>query len=230
MADNISLTTLRDECKQRCDMENSSFISDSEWATMINQCAHAFYDWVIGSWGADYWHSSSDLTTSAGTDTVALPADFYQLIALDYVPSGGDPVELEPFEWHERNIYGVDSISWSFANPPKYKLRANNIWVIPTPNSVYTLRCHYVPVLPDIGTVSDLLNSISGWHEYIVLDCCIKALAKQESSTTVYERQLEACKERLVRMAPKRDHQALFKVRRTKLHRKNRGIYWWRNS
>lgn len=52
---------------------------------------------------------------------------------------------------------------------------------------------------------STLINGISGWEEYVVLDAALKAMGKEESDASLIGQQKMAMKQRLVEMAENRD-------------------------
>lgn len=55
------------------------------------------------------------------------------------------------------------------------------------------------------GEADGTADGVNGWEEIIILDAAIKMLAKEESSTTVLERQKAAMMQRIQRMAADRD-------------------------
>lgn len=55
------------------------------------------------------------------------------------------------------------------------------------------------------GTADGTADGVNGWEEIIILDAAIKMLAKEESSTTVLERQKAMMMQRIQRMAADRD-------------------------
>jgi hypothetical protein len=66
---------------------------------------------------------------------------------------------------------------------------------------------HTYTVAPaDLSSDATLVDGVSGWEEYIVLDAAIKCLAKEQSSTATatLERQLERMSARLDEMAENR--------------------------
>jgi hypothetical protein len=52
---------------------------------------------------------------------------------------------------------------------------------------------------------ADTMDGVSGWGEYVIVDCVIKALQKEESDTSVAERQKAGLVQRIVDMAANRD-------------------------
>jgi hypothetical protein len=52
---------------------------------------------------------------------------------------------------------------------------------------------------------SDTLDGVSGWEEYVITDCCIKALAKEESDPSIFMAQKAALLLRIEAAAENRD-------------------------
>jgi hypothetical protein len=63
----------------------------------------------------------------------------------------------------------------------------------------------YVPKLTTLSADGDTVDGISGWTEYIIVDACIKALAKQESDVTVFALQKAELIKRIENAAENRD-------------------------
>jgi len=51
----ITLSQLRTRCKQQADMENSTFISDTELNNYINESIEELRDILIKNFGEDYY-------------------------------------------------------------------------------------------------------------------------------------------------------------------------------
>lgn len=210
MAATVTLTQLKARALRRADMVSGDGFVDTttsggELETYIQEGGRELYDLVLKYYGEDYYYSSAAAVTVAGTATVALPSDFYKLLGVDAVlPGYTDPVPLDRFNWNERHNEGANS-GWSWANAtPRYRLRAGNLYFIPTPQAVHSLTVHYVPAMPAISDAAPF-DGINGWDEYIVLSAAIKMLAKEESDTSALQVELERCRRRIEEMAPARD-------------------------
>jgi hypothetical protein len=77
--------------------------------------------------------------------------------------------------------------------------------IVPIPSSGQTIRVWYAPRLSYLLNDADVFDGVSGWEEYIVVDCCIKALAKEESDTSVFMAQKAALLQRIEEAAANRD-------------------------
>ena len=61
----------------------------------------------------------------------------------------------------------------------RYRLNGDKLWLTPTPAGNQNIQVWYVPKLTTLSADSDTVDGVSGWTEYIIVDACIKALAKQ---------------------------------------------------
>lgn len=183
----VTLATLRTRAKTRADMTNSSFLADSEWNSFINSSLDDLYDLLIQKFGDDYYLSESALTTIAGTQNYALPADFYKLVEVDLTVNGFTQ-PLKRWEFKERG--GIQQLVATGSTVPRYRLVGSNLRLYPVPVAVQTGTIYYVPVRTQLVADGDPISFPGGWEDYAVLDAAIKALNKEESdvSALVQER------------------------------------------
>ena len=87
----------------------------------------------------------------------------------------------------------------------RYRLNGDKLWLTPTPAGGQTIKVWYVPRLTTLSADGDTVDGISGWTEYIIVDACIKALAKQESDVTVFALQKAELIKRIESAAENRD-------------------------
>lgn len=142
----MTLKQLRTAVRQRADQVHSQFVSDDELNGYVNESLYGLYDLLVTAYGADYYVTSASSTTD-GTDTLALPTDFYKLLGVDLLADGsGRYVSLQPFNFQERNRASVD-LAGPLYTKIRYRLRAGKLWLTPTPTSGQTVRVWYVPKL-----------------------------------------------------------------------------------
>lgn len=227
----VSLLTLRTSVRQRCNMENSQFVSDSELNRYINQSLAELYDLVVASY-EDYeiqeivfnYTSSSNQPSDDG---YTLPADFYKIRGLDF-QAGTEWAEVEPFTFINRNRSSSTDIytNRAFLYPARnYKVVGNSLRLIPIGQCNGTYRMFYIPcptALVNDGDTTSL--SFSGWDEYVVVDASIKCMQKEESDVSVLQMQKQELKQRILEMAGSRDAGApkQVEIRRSR----NRGWFY----
>lgn len=197
MATTLTLAQLRTLCQQESDMVNTTFISDAEWTSYINQSYFELYDLLVQKYGDDYFSISAEITTDGSSQLYALPNGtlydsaplFYKLLGVDLNLAPGTQeswVTIRRFNMSDRNRYAVPNFqSFYGVTNLRYRLNGSNIWFTPIPTAGQVMRLWYVPRLTPLSGESDTCDGISGWTEYIVVDAAIKAKDKEESDTSV---------------------------------------------
>ena len=94
-------------------------------------------------------------------------------------------------------MYGITNI--------RYRLNGNNLMIVPQTQGGQTLRIWYAPRPSQLINMTDLIDGISGWEEYVVADVAIKMLAKEESDVSVFVGYVQAEDKRLDEMAKNRN-------------------------
>lgn len=208
MATTLTLLQLRTLCKQESDMVNSSFISDAEWNSYINQSYFELYDLMVQKYGDDYFSEQYNFTTDGTSYLYPLPADFYKLLGLDLSLSGSDDsfVTIRRFNFADRNRYAVPNFqSFYGVTNMRYRLNANDLWITPVPSGGQQMRLWYVPRLATLTADGDTVDGISGWTEYIIVDAAMKAMAKEESDVSVLMARKAGLIQRIEAAAENRD-------------------------
>lgn len=206
MARNVTLLELRTQARQRANMENSQFITDSELNSYINNSCTELYDLLIAKY-EDYHATTANIPIVVGTDSYALPTDFYKLLGVDLVVDAqGNAVTLKPFMFAERNAYRFTP-TWNVVGLAylRYHMIDSNIRFVPVPNSPQTVKLWYIPALTKLSADADVLDGVSGWEEYVIVDAAIKMISKEEGATDALMIQKEALKKRIEMMAANRD-------------------------
>lgn len=209
MATTMSLLALRTAVRQRSDMVNDQFISDSELTSYINQSYFELYDLLVQKYGDNYYVANPyTISTDGSNQFFSLPTDFYKLLGVDLALSNTNDsfVTIRPFNFSDRNRYAVPNFqSFYGVTNMRYRLNGDKLWLTPTPAGGQTIRLWYVPKLTTLSADGDTVDGISGWTEYIIVDACIKALAKQESDVTVFALQKAELIKRIENAAENRD-------------------------
>jgi hypothetical protein len=205
----MSLAQIRLLAQQKADRENSNFVTLPEWNAYINQSAFELYDLLTTTF-EDYYVASPYIFTSDGsTQLYDLPSDFYKLMGVDCGLALGNNgwITLKKFNFIQRNRYIFPQISSTFLGVYnlQYRLVGNKIEFIPTPSSGQYLRVWYIPRMTQLLADTDILDGVSGWTEYVVVDAAIKALQKEESDTSVLMAQKMALLKRIEETAMNRD-------------------------
>jgi hypothetical protein len=204
---------------------NSTFVTTQEWNSYITQSYFELYDLLVQKYGNDYFVApiTQFLTTSAslyplpdgvtsfldasGTPFIAKP--FYKLLGVDLSLNAGNNayITLHRFNFMDRNNYVYPQLTANAlgVSGMRYRLLGNNLEFIPTPTAGQLIRLFYVPRLAVPLQDTDLLDGVSGWTEYVIVDAAIKAMQKEESDVSVLAAQKMALIQRIEAAAENRD-------------------------
>lgn len=206
MANTKTLLQLRTQIRNRVNMEDSEFLTDSELNDMINASYSELYDILVSRF-EDYYTTTTTTTISSGNSSFAVPSDFYKLRGVDRAVGGStDYYDVPKFNFNERNWRNnqVTRLRHGQLNV-NYRLIGNNVEILPLNQAAGNYRLWYVPTYTALSSDTDTIDGVNGFEEYIVVDVCIKALEKEESNTATFERQKKALMTRIEEMASLRD-------------------------
>jgi hypothetical protein len=211
-----SLGELRLRAQQRADRVNSPFVSTGEWNYYINQSYYELYDLLITVYEDYYVAPRLSITTTGsqlydlpnGNNYNAAPA-LYKLYGVDLGLNSSTNafVTLKKFDFIQRNRYIFPQIAsnvLAYFNL-EYRLVGGQIMIIPNPASGQTFGIWYFPRLNALLADTDIMDGISGWDEYVIVDAARKALAKEESDTSVLMGEKQMLIKRIMDSASNRD-------------------------
>jgi len=207
----ITLEELKTQSRQRADMENSNFITDTELTSYINKSVSELHDILIQAYDGDYYVKSTTFLTSNNTESYSLSSvitdnDFYKLRGVDAKLNSQDWDTLKPFAFNERNKR-QNMGAWNYLglSNVRYRLVGSNIAFTPTPDSAIEIRIWYIPVATELVLNTDELEDLNNFSEYVIVDTAIKMMQKEESDTTILMAQKAALKRRIEEAANNRD-------------------------
>lgn len=225
MNGHMSLGQIRLLAQQEADRVNSQFVTTSEWNNYINQSAFELYD-LLTTVYEDYYIAPVTMFSTNGTDFAYelpngidtfldqagqpfTPRPFYKLIGVDLGlnTSQNAWVTIHKFDFIERNRYIYPNITSTFLGVfnLRYRIMGNNINFIPTPAGGQYVRLWYIPRMEQLLKDTDVLDGVSGWTEYVIVDAAIKALQKEESDTSALMARKAALRQRIEESAMNRD-------------------------
>lgn len=211
MATTMSLLEIRNAVRQRADIVSSTqFYTDIELNSYINQSAFELYDILIQKYGDNYFVKTPaySITTDGINQFYSIPNDFYKMLGVDLLlaNSPDSAVTVDEFNFSDRNRYSVPNFQTFYGvTNLRYRLNGNQIWFTPLPAANQTINIWYVPTMTTLSLDSDVLNGISGWTEYVIVDVCIKVLSKEESDASVFINQKAGLRERIENAAENRN-------------------------
>jgi len=174
---------------------------------MVTGSALSLSGLVRAAYGADFFETSTDLTTQNGLGYVSLPENCSSVRRLVWVRGTDDYVEIERASQDETNAW---SGGWSNSTPV-YRLRSGTVALFPTPLAAYTIRLtHDTGII--VTATTDTISAEAGWREWLVLDVCRKIRQRQQKdgSDFLYSQQEQ---EVLIRSLVPRDRGGITQVR-----------------
>ena len=211
-----SLGAIRLQCQQRADRVNSQYVTLPEWNNYISLSYKELYDLLIAAYGTDYYIATPYTYTTSGTtdptynaQVYPLPVDFYKLVLCEVALNPNDPnswITIRQYERIQQNLWNYPNIYTFYGiTNLRYRLTGTQIQLVPIASAGQTLRIWYAPRPAKLVADTDILDGISGWEEYIIVDAAIKALAKEESDVSELMAEKMALKARLESMAQNRN-------------------------
>ena len=201
----MNLTSLIAEIRNRSDMNNSEFITDTELTGFINLSLKELHALLVNNYGVDMFVDDVSMAIAANaTETTAdLPDDCLKIMGVDLEVTGSQYITLRQFNFANRNEaanMNETGQATQYWTNYRYRPRGKKISISPKASGALTLRVWYVPEVVElvlgVDTI-DINDSLYGWLEYVIVDCCIKCLQKEESDTAVFQQQKQALIQRV---------------------------------
>lgn len=232
----ITLAQLRTQSRQRADMENSRFVTDTELNSYINNSVAELHDILAEAYGSEYFVINVEIPIVSGTPSYDLPDGtlysaapaFYELKGVDLKLDNQSYINIRPFNFNERNRFG-DFSFWDIAGVTnvRYRIVGNQIMFSPQPDRNATVRLWYVPPATVLAADDDTLNDFNAYSEYVIVDAAIKMMQKEESDVTVLMAQKQMLENRIRTKSQNRDAAHPDSV--TDISAEN-DDYYWRNG
>jgi hypothetical protein len=190
---------LKQIIRQRCDLENTTFETESELDNLINDCAAVLHDLLISCAGSGYASASLGVTTVAGTQEYSIAStDLYRpnRISITFDDIDYPLSRLET----EGSIVSRVATSWGPGNLPLYRmtLGSDSLWTImfdPPPDSVRTVSITYNKAPPVYVSDSDWVSI--PYVDYLIVEACIRIKDKEDRDTLRMERERAAIQKRI---------------------------------
>lgn len=157
MANLVTLAELRDRALDYADMAGTGFPDLDRVTDYINAGLSDLHDILVNSY-EDYFRSATNLALVSGTETYALPTDFYKVLEVFYL-SQNRRYAIEKYERKE-----IDG----FQTGP---LRSATVELV------------YVPQLTKLAADTDQVSIAVpvGWEDYVALHAGARLLMREES-------------------------------------------------
>jgi len=171
----ITLGDIINQVRDRCDLQYSQFISDSEITAYINYSIGELYGLLVNSYGGDYFATNAVRNIAGGASelTLPLPDDLYKVLGVDLqletYPSN-NRITLQPYNWNERNrpnAINMSGYATQYSTNYRYNLFNQTLRISPPAQGALELLVWYVPTAPQFyftttGVVTTSPNLSSG--------------------------------------------------------------------
>lgn len=187
---------IRSLARLYCDQRKDVFVSDDEIDVLTNLKIRHLYDLLVQARGAEYFAAEHSFSTAPGVSRYALPADFYQLnsVTLEWSPTEHELVDMVQSA-RGRAAFTGQGFAWSQDSPKGYRLRSQQLELLPTPTAEVACVLQYVPAFSDLASDSASFDFVNGWEKMVALGVAIELLAidKRASSTlsALYQEELD---------------------------------------
>lgn len=197
-----TLLELRQQVRQRCDIEHSEFIQDAELNQYISNSYKELYDIVTTSYQDNYTVQSGIIPLNDDSGKIPLPNDFYKLRGVDLTIDGGSNwVPLRQFDFQRRNAKNFGA--WWYNR--EYRILNNHVYLTPVDQANGSYRLWYVPKASNLVLDTDTVDGINGWEEYIIVDASIKCKQKSEEEVNDLKETKMQLKARILEASKNRD-------------------------
>lgn len=190
MARTVTRLQLRTWVRSKGDWPDTNFVTDTEINEELNAGIAYLHRLIANARGYEYFRTSTNLATVAGTDTVALPADFYDVLALWWDQGSGIKVPIRRY----MPVEGEDQITgegWTgslASDNVRYSLVKDAFRFVPTPAAIHTVKCEYIqaPLVFSADTgAGGTWDGYGGFEEFPVWYAVATFLQKEESDASV---------------------------------------------
>lgn len=222
------LGNIRLYAQQRSDMVNSQFVTTTEWNRYITESRKELYDILIQKFGDDYYMKTPYCFITTGVDqlyslpdgvnqisalnasgdvTPALP--FYKLLLCEVALNPNDPnswVTLRKYMRIQQNLWNYPNVyTFRGVTNLRYRLTGDNIQLVPQTQANQFVRIWYAARPKALLFDTDIVDGISGWEQYVVVDAARKALIKEETDVMDITNEKQALLIRINEAAENRD-------------------------
>lgn len=185
------------ESKQRIDRVNADNITTQEWTSMLSQSYKWLYNLLIQKFGNDYFIANPYTYTTTGVidptfqaQVFPLPNDFYKLMRCEVALNPADPnswITLRQFQAIQANMWNFPNVYTFYGiTNLRYRLWGEYLQIVPIASAGQTIRIWYSPRPNQLIKSTDIVDGISAFEELMVVDTCIKALAKTEEDAGLF--------------------------------------------
>lgn len=213
----VTMQQLIDYTRQRSNMEQNQFVTDSEIQLYLNQSLGELDDILAGEY--DDYHTLSFqavLPQPNGSNIIPVPSTLLKIRGVDYQYQLSSTAQsalwytVPKFNFLERNQTNplTGSIAMPWYGNLSYNLLDQGIQITPQTQCQGTYQVWYTPKFEYLQSVNQALPiymNAQGWSEYSIVDACIKIFNKQNIDPSGFMAEKEALRQRVISSAKNRD-------------------------
>jgi len=215
------------DAQMLANQRSSAFFAPADWLRLINQAATELYDLQVMLRGHEAFEKVANLATTAGSQIVALPADWYETLTILAGWGAQQLEEIDSLDHLGDQVAYRNWNSWAQNSPKAWRQRGNLIEFFPTPSAVTQLELRYIPAFQDLVGDASTLDGSNGWDEMISAAAAKKALVIQQLPTTGVDQIYASVRDRVDALAAKRAAANGPSIRDVR-YGMERGSTWWR--
>lgn len=185
----ILFSTLRNQVRQRLNIENDTNITDSELDSYLNSSLAELYELIIEA-NEEYSLKRISFTVDASQDGYTLPDDFWKPLRIDRQIDGNNSYTLTRINIRDENLW-APALTYLYQTVTAYSTEVNTVGqtilrIFPQSQQAGVYKVLYYPAYQDVdGYVDGYVNLgvPPGMHleEYAIIDTCIKCCLKDET-------------------------------------------------
>lgn len=166
----VTLANLRDSAKIFANMQQSAFLTDAEWALLVNKNYRALYAEVTDVDPQFRVTSSGVTAVTQAANSIALAADFMNLLCVVQDPNTTFERIINPRGIRPTN----DDIT--------YRLEGSKIWIEPIAGANGNFGYRYIPQVADLADPGGNMDAeLEQFRKYVELGAAIDALSSDEA-------------------------------------------------
>lgn len=173
------------DCRQRADMENSTFVTNDEITEILNQELAELYNHIWTNEDKPHYRNRIQYQVDGNAITSIQPLPFDFLAVQEVMAEwNGMQFNILPFMAGEHAMYLNDN--WlTFYGVPKYRIQAGNIEIVPV-NQATLITLWYTPCLSRLVNPSDVFDGVNGWEVAAIYGTVAQMLLKEESDASTW--------------------------------------------
>src|SRR5262245_18687897 len=169
MSSTVTLAQLRASVRDLGGFDNSRRVTDAKLNESINEAIRDTFR-TLAKERPDEYITLQQTATVAGSDTVALAADFLRLVNVEISDSAtGDYRQLHRVSPREAYRFTASN-PWTL----RYRRQGANLKLVPAPTAVYPLRVWYIPHPALLALDADTFDGISGYESLVIASAIYK--------------------------------------------------------